>query len=122
MQRTAQILRETWIDCEELPQTESNLTTATETLYDFLINRRLKIYPNEDLRSQILNASTKETERVFRLKKEKQSRKIDAAVALSFAILAAVRHAGQRRGRIWGVGKALCEYNPYERMEQTYRG
>ncbi len=92
MQRTAQILRESWIDCEELPQTEGNLSTATECLYDHLINRRLRIYQNAELRSHVLNASTKETERVFRLKKEKQSRKIDAAVALSFAILAAVRH------------------------------
>ena len=91
MQRTAQLLREGFIDVEELAQTEQNLSAATETLYDHLINRRLRIYPAEDLRSHILNASTKETERVFRLKKETRTRKIDAAVALSFAILAAVR-------------------------------
>ena len=86
-----QILREGFIDVEELPQTEQNLSAATETLYDHLINHRLRIYPAEDLRSHILNASTKETERVFRLRKESQRKKIDAAVALSFAILAAVR-------------------------------
>ena len=56
-----------------------------------LINRKLRIYPNAELRSHVLNASTKETERVFRLTKEKQSRKIDAAVALSFAVLAAIQ-------------------------------
>jgi phage terminase large subunit-like protein len=71
-------------------QTEGNLSMATETLYDYLINRRLRIYRNEDLRAHILNASTKETERVFWLKKDRQAKKIDAAVALSFAILAAV--------------------------------
>jgi phage terminase large subunit-like protein len=91
MQRTAQILREGFIEVEELPQTEMNLSAATECLYDHLINRRLRIYPAEDLRSHILNASTKETERVFRLRKESQRKKIDAAVALSFAILCAVR-------------------------------
>jgi phage terminase large subunit-like protein len=90
-QRSMQILREGFIEVEELPQTEQNLSQATECLYDHLINRRLRIYPNEDLRSHILNASTKETERVFRLRKESQRKKIDAAVALSFAILAAVR-------------------------------
>jgi hypothetical protein len=74
-QRSMQMLREMWIDVEELPQTEGNLTAATEYLYDFLINRRIKIYRNDDLRSHVLNASTKETERVFRLKKERQTKK-----------------------------------------------
>jgi phage terminase large subunit-like protein len=90
MQRTAQLLREGFIEVEELAQTEQNLSAATECLYDYLLNRRLRIYQAEDLRSHVLNASTKETERVFRLRKESQRKKIDAAVALSFAILCAV--------------------------------
>ena len=36
--------------------------------------------------------STKETERFFRLTMEHQKRKIDACVALSFAILGAIRN------------------------------
>jgi phage terminase large subunit-like protein len=91
-QRSMAMLRELWIDVEELPQTQNNLSDATQALYDFLINRQLRIYPADDLRSHILNAATKETERFFRLTKEHQKRKIDACVALSFAILAAVRH------------------------------
>jgi phage terminase large subunit-like protein len=90
-QRSMAMLREAWIDCE-LPQTQNNLSTATQTLYDFIINRRLRIYPASDLREHVLNASTKETERFFRLVKENQRRKIDACVALSFAVLAAVQH------------------------------
>jgi hypothetical protein len=35
---------------------------------------------------------TKETERVFRLTKERQTRKIDACVAASFAILGALEY------------------------------
>jgi hypothetical protein len=40
----------------------------------------------------LAHASTKETERFFRLTKAHQKRKIDACAALSFAILAAIRY------------------------------
>ena len=63
----------------------SNSALATQTLYDFLVNRKLRIYPSQDLREHVLNVATKETERVFRLTKEKQTKKIDGCVALSFA-------------------------------------
>ena len=108
-QRSMAMLREMYIDVEELPQTESNLTQATECLYDFLINRRIRIYRSEELRAHILNASTKETERMFRLKKERASKKIDACVALSFAILAAVRH-----GRAPSTAELLKTYSEPE--------
>ena len=91
-QRSMQMLREMWIDVEELPQTQNNLSVATQSLYDCLINRQLRIYPNQELRAHVLNASTKETERFFRLTKENQKCKIDACVALSFAILGAIRN------------------------------
>jgi len=42
-----------------------------------------------DLRSHVLNAASIETSRGFRLAKEQQRNKIDAAVALSFAVTAA---------------------------------
>jgi hypothetical protein len=51
-QRSMQLLREAaWIDCEELPQTQNNLSVATQTLYDFLVNQKLRIYPAADLRT-----------------------------------------------------------------------
>ena len=57
----------------------------------------------------MLNASTKETERFFRLTQEHQKRKIDAAVALSFAIRAAVRN-----GRPFDTEEILKNYREPE--------
>ena len=91
MMRTAALLRESGIECEELSQTEGHLSEATSTLYDAFINQRLRLYVDETLRSHCLGASTKENERIFRLRKQQQSKKIDAAVALSFAVLCATR-------------------------------
>lgn len=86
-QRSTQLLREMWIDVEELPQTQNNLSTATQTLYDDLINRQLRIYSNQELRAHVLNAST--------MTKENQKRKIDVCIALSFAILGEIRYGRQ---------------------------
>ena len=47
------------------------------------------LYEAPDLRQHVLNAASVETSRGFRLSKEKQSLKIDGAVALSFACVAA---------------------------------
>jgi hypothetical protein len=49
-QRSMQLLREVfWCDeIEELPQTQNNLSVATQTMYDYLINRKLRIYPAQD--------------------------------------------------------------------------
>jgi phage terminase large subunit-like protein len=38
-QRSMKMLREMWIDVEELAQTQANLSTATQSLYKHLINR-----------------------------------------------------------------------------------
>jgi phage terminase large subunit-like protein len=77
---------------EEYNQTQGNLTEATETLYSAFINRNLRLYNAPDLREHCLNAVSVETPRGIRLAKEKQLAKIDGAVALSFAVLAAVQH------------------------------
>jgi phage terminase large subunit-like protein len=62
---------------------------ATETLYSYLANNRIRLYEAADLRQHVLNAASVETSRGFRLAKEKGSLKIDGAVALSFACAAA---------------------------------
>jgi phage terminase large subunit-like protein len=77
------------VPIEDFPQTQPNLTLATETLYSMLTSRRIRLYDAPDLRSQVLNAASVETSRGIRLSKEKQSMKIDGAVALSFAVVAA---------------------------------
>src|SRR5215470_20028343 len=89
MHRTITILEQAGIPIEPFPQTLPNLTLATESLYSRLSNRRLRVYPAPDLRAHVLNAASVETSRGLRLSKEKQSLKIDGAVALSFAIVAA---------------------------------
>jgi phage terminase large subunit-like protein len=90
MHRTITTLEQADLPIEAFPQTQPNLTLATETLYNALANRRIMLYPADDLRQHVLNAASVETSRGFRLSKEKQSLKIDGAVALSFACVAAL--------------------------------
>lgn len=88
MHRTIMTLQQAGLPIEPFPQTQPNLTLATETLYNALTNRRLRLYDAPNLRQHVLNAASVETSRGFRLSKEKQSLKIDGAVALSFACVA----------------------------------
>ena len=57
-----------------------------------LTTRGIRLYNAPDLRQHVLNAVSVETPRGIRLSKHKTSNKIDAAVALSFAVLAAIQH------------------------------
>ena len=91
MIRSAQELRGAGVPMTELPQTSGNLTQASQALFDVVKERRLRCYPAADLRQHILNSVVVETPRGWRLAKEKASRKIDGAVALSFAVSAAVQ-------------------------------
>ena len=86
MQRSIQTLVAAGLPVEEYNQTQGNLTEATEALYSAFINRNLRLYNAPDLREHCLNAVSVETPRGIRLAKEKQSAKIDGAVALSFAV------------------------------------
>jgi phage terminase large subunit-like protein len=92
--RSAASLRKAGVRMDELPQTSGNLTSASQTLYELVRGRRLAVYPAADLRQHVLNAVAVVSGRGWRLAKEKSSRKIDAAVALSFACLAAVARPG----------------------------
>lgn len=80
------------LPCEEYAQTQGNLTQATVALYSVLTTKGIRLYNAPDLREHVLNAVSVETPRGIRLSKQKTSRKIDGAVALSFAVLAAVQH------------------------------
>ena len=92
MQRSIQTLAAAGLPIEEYNQTLGNLTESTEALYSAFINRNLSLYNAPDLREHVLNAVSVETPRGIRLSKQKTSNKIDAAVALSFAVLAAVQY------------------------------
>jgi phage terminase large subunit-like protein len=89
MHRTITTLQQAGLAIEPFPQTQPNLTLATETLYSYLANDRIRLYEAADLRQHVLNVASVETSRGFRLAKEKASLKIDGAVALSFACVAA---------------------------------
>ncbi len=68
----------------ELPQTGQRVE-ADQALYDAIIGRTIRHYDDPLLNEAIHNAVAVETPRGFRLAKERTSRKIDAAVALSMA-------------------------------------
>jgi len=68
----------------ELPQTGSR-TEADQALYDAIVSRALRHFGDPVLTEHINNAVAIETPRGFRLAKERTTRKIDAAVALSMA-------------------------------------
>lgn len=68
----------------ELPQNAGRVE-ADQALYDSIVGMALRHYGDPTLNEHVLNAVAIETPRGFRLAKEKTSRKIDAAVALSMA-------------------------------------
>jgi phage terminase large subunit-like protein len=77
----------------ELPQNAARVE-ADQALYDAILGRTLAHCGDPTLTEHVQNAVAIETPRGFRLAKEKTSRKIDAAVALSMA-----HHVAQRRRR-----------------------
>jgi hypothetical protein len=95
--RTIQTLTAAGLPVEEYNQTQGNLTESTEALYSMLTTQGIRLYNAPDLRDHVLGAAITETPRGIRLSKQKQTRKIDGAVALSFAVLAAVQ-AGKPLG------------------------
>jgi hypothetical protein len=92
MARSVQTLVAAGLPVEEYNQTQNNLTEATEALYSVLTTRGIRLYNAPDLRTHVLNAVSIKTPRRIRLSKQKTGNKIDACVALSFAMLAAVQY------------------------------
>jgi len=86
MVRSAQALTKKGVPMLEFPQTENNLTLATNALYRAIRFGQLECYLAPDLREHVLNAVTVEGPRGIRLKKDRQDKKIDGAVALAAAI------------------------------------
>ncbi len=79
------------VPIEEYPQTVANTTRMAQVLYDLLRTKRLVLPSDEELRQQALNCVAIETPNGHRIAKEKQSKKIDAIVALAMACVAAER-------------------------------
>ncbi len=108
-QRSAQTLKKRGVPVIEYPQTTDRLTASGQALFDLVHEGRLAMYPDAELRAHALNAVAIETARGWRLSKEKASRKIDGAVALSFAVLGALRETTTRltshSGLPWAGGR-----------------
>jgi len=88
--RSAQILTEAGLPMQEYPQTVSNLVAMAEGLQGLLKSGSLIMYPDDEIRRHLLSAAVKESSRGWRLVKQKQSKKIDLAVALAMACQAAI--------------------------------
>lgn len=103
MQAVAQRLKRANLPVEEFPQTSSNLTAASQNLYELIEHGNLRVYPDDAMRLSISRAVAVETSRGWRISKEKQSHKIDAVIALAQACHAAVEAAGkpEPRGGCW---------------------
>jgi len=71
----------------EYGQVTGNLTTMANGLIDVIRQRRLLMYPSEELRTAAAQAVLIESSRVMRLGKMKQSNRVDAIVALAMAVL-----------------------------------
>jgi phage terminase large subunit-like protein len=84
------------IKCIEMPQTAARVE-SDQALYDAILAKTLAHCGDPTLTEHVLNAVAVETPRGFRLAKEKTSRKVDAAVALSMAHHGAIAECGRRR-------------------------
>src|SRR5262249_16721521 len=95
MVSVAQRLQKQHIQIEEYPQTVSNLTAATQNLFDLIQSRNLLLYPDPAIRLSVSPAVIVESRCGWRLDKLKQSHKVDVIVALSVAALAAIKGAAE---------------------------
>jgi hypothetical protein len=87
---TGSRVRRAGLPFEDFPQTVAGTTRMGQVLYDALQNRTLRLYPDDELRTQMLNVQAIESPRGFRLAKVSSSRKIDLVAALTLAMIAAL--------------------------------
>lgn len=77
---------------EEFPQTSERTVLMGETLFTTVMNRNMVAYPSKEMQEHVTNAMGVETARGVRMVKSAGSKKIDLAVALSMALVAAIQH------------------------------
>jgi len=78
------------ITVEEFTQGPANGVKMGETLFSLVKDRNLIAYPSDELRGHVLNATAIETPGGVRMTKSKNSKKIDAGIALAMACVAAI--------------------------------
>jgi len=73
-----------------MTQSQGNCILFSQNLYSLIKNRKIKFYPDEELRQNLLNCQTLTSSRGERITKKRADLKIDLAVALAFASFEAV--------------------------------
>jgi hypothetical protein len=98
------------VPVSEFLQTSANLQTASASLYEVIRDRLIVLYANSDIRNALLQSSaiTNPTTGSFRIAKSKAKFKIDAAVALSWAVWACL--AANGKSQRWEVVPAPWAY------------
>jgi phage terminase large subunit-like protein len=92
--RSAELLENENLPMLEFPMSNERMTLASANLYKLIQERALKHDGDPELRSHVLAGTVKETERGWRLVKDpKQSRPIDALIALAIAAKVATDQA-----------------------------
>lgn len=76
---------------EEYKQTQDSTVVMGEALFRSVGDKNLIAYPSADLREHVTNAIGQESARGVRMVKDKASKKIDLAIALSMALVAALK-------------------------------
>jgi hypothetical protein len=91
MVSVAQRLSKQGLPLQEFPQSVSNLTAASQQLYELIQGQALVCYPNEAMRNAITRCVAIEGTRGWHIGKQKQSHKVDVVIALAMACHAAVQ-------------------------------
>ena len=91
MVRVAGELDAAGYDTAEYTQSVGRLCELHNCLADLIFERKLELYPDDDVRQHLLNARIKEHIQGWRLVKSTGRRKIDLAIALGMACVACVR-------------------------------
>jgi hypothetical protein len=91
MMASSQRLAQAGLPIEEFPRSPTNLTAASQNLYELINTQSIVCYPDSGMRLAVSRAIALETGRGWRIAKEKQAHKIDIVVALAMACYAAVK-------------------------------
>ncbi|MBA7519051.1 hypothetical protein ES705_11125 [subsurface metagenome] len=86
-----QELEKAGIKTREMTQSQGNCILFSQNLYSLIKNRKIRLYPDEEIRTNLLNCQVISSSRGERITKKRADLKIDLAVALAFASLEAVR-------------------------------
>ncbi len=87
MVAVAQRLQKAGLPMVEFPQSLPHLTEASTALYDLLRGHALVLYPDAEMRLALQRTVAVETNRGWRIAKEKANHKIDVIVALAMAAM-----------------------------------